>query len=266
MKSEFVTDPGNAATPTLALVHGWGLHSGCWDGITAGLRRDHAVAALDLPGHGDRSGLPRPYTLEAVAAELASQVRSPAIWVGWSLGAMVVMALARHFPHQVAALVLVGATPRFVAGPDWPHGLPAAEFEGFAASLLQDYDATLQRFLSLQVTRDDQGRATLRELRAQMQRRPAPRLDALTGGLDILQGADLRASAAGITVPTLLIHGSRDRLVPEAASAFLAQAIKGAQREIIAGAGHAPMLSHPHRFESVLRGFVAGVSSGELSP
>jgi len=265
LKRESDAGHSGSSAPVLALVHGWGLHSGCWDGVAARLGHDRNIAAPDLPGHGDRVELPQPYDLDAVAADLAARVTAPAIWIGWSLGAMAVMTLAQKFPQQVQALVLVGATPRFVADPGWPHGLPAAEFDGFSAALAKDYEATLHRFLSLQVTRDDQGRATLRELRTQMRRRQAPRLAALAGGLDILQRADLRALAARITVPTLLIHGSRDRLVPATASEYLARNIAGSRREVIAGAGHAPMLSHPDRFDSVLREFLDAVTAAGMS-
>jgi len=239
------------------LVHGWGLHGGIWGELPAQLARCCRVTTPDLPGHG-RSGLGRgPLTLAAMTDRVAELVDAPAIWLGWSLGGFVALDAALRHPARVAALVLVGATAKFVQAPDWPAAMPSGVFAGFADSLAQDYRGTLQRFLSLQAGTDEAGRMLIKRLRRELFAHGEPGPEALTAGLSILAHSDLRMRLPEIQVPTLVVHGTHDRLVPPAAGEFLARSIRGARLVSMAGLGHAPFLSQPQAFLETLRGFPA---------
>lgn len=243
--------------PDLVLVHGWGLHGGVWAEVAAALAGRHRVHCVDLPGFG-RSPLPEgPYTLEALARSVAAAVPEGAPWVGWSLGGMVALAAALG-GAPIPRLVLVGASPRFVTAPDWPHAVAPAVLDAFAADLEDAFEATLLRFLALQTRGAEDGRGTLRRLRAVLEAggRPAPA--ALHGGLAILREADLRARLGAVAPPTLLVQGERDTLVPPAAAGTTARLLPDARVVAIAGAGHAPFLSHPERFVETVEGFVDG--------
>lgn len=233
----------------LVLVHGWALHGGIWSGVIDALSAHHEVWALDLPGHGASATLPT-YTLDALCVVLAEQTPVRADWLGWSLGALVTLAFAQRHPARVSKLALVAATPKFMQSPDWPHGMTSMLLQQFAASLARDHAATVQRFLSLQVNPGE--RDTLRALRAAMAARPAPVAAALAGGLELLRTGDLRAQLGAIVAPTLVLHGARDRLVPPAAGAYLADALPHAHLHVVDGAAHAPFISHRDEFLSVL--------------
>jgi len=110
--------------------------------------------------------------------------------------------------------------------------------------LTQDTAATLERFLGLQVRGSDDARATLRRLRAELSQRPVPDPEALRAGLDLLRDDDLRGPLPDISVPTLWLFGERDTLVPAALAERLALLMPQARVRMIAGAGHAPFLSH----------------------
>ena len=225
-------------------LHGWGLHGGLWSDLVR--RLPGRVLAPDLPGHG---GAPLPvggFRLDALVQWAGSLVEGPALWVAWSLGALVALSLAAARPRKVAGLVLVGATPCFVARPCWPAGLAPAVLEGFARDLEADYRGTVRRFLSLQVGRDSAGRELLRRLRREAARRPAPRAEVLRGGLTLLREVDLRPALAAVRAPAAVVHGTRDRLVPVAAGRYLAVRLQAAWRPV-PRAGHAPLLSHPDR-------------------
>jgi pimeloyl-[acyl-carrier protein] methyl ester esterase len=238
--------------PELVLLHGWGLHGGIWGNLPASLARDYQVTTPDLPGHG-RSGLGRgPLTLEAMTDNIAKIVAMPAIWLGWSLGGFVALDAALRHSTCVAGLVLVGATPKFVQSPDWSAGMPRDVLAGFVDSLRHDYRSTLNRFLSLQAGTDEAGRALIKGLRRVLFAHGEPKTEALTAGLSILENCDLRTRLAEIRVPTLVIHGTQDRLVPPAAGEFLAEHIRGARFVSMAGMGHAPFLSQPEAFLEVL--------------
>ncbi|HQU17065.1 MAG: pimeloyl-[acyl-carrier protein] methyl ester esterase [Chromatiales bacterium 21-64-14] len=246
------------AGPDVVLIHGWGLDGSIWDTTAAWLAPRFRLWVVDLPGHGlSPLADARAFQLDAVADAVRAAVPPGAVWVGWSLGALVAMAAAVTGPHAVARLALVAGTPRFTCAPDWPYGIRADVLDTFAADLERDYEGTLNRFLSLQTRGSAAARATLRTLR----RRPvrhAPALDALRGGLALLRDTDLRARLHALSVETLVLAGGRDTLVPAAASQALARALPRARIEMFPEAGHVPFLSHPAAFHAALEGLLHG--------
>jgi len=230
--------------PDVVMLHGWGLHSGVWAETATALAPEFRVTRLDLPGHGHSPAAAGELTLDGLARAAAELVPAGAHLVGWSLGGMVALRLALLYPGRVAKLVLVASTPRFVTGPGWPHGIEPEVLAGFARGLEHDYRGTLQRFLALQVQNSVGGRDAMRRLRAALGAAPAPTPDALGAGLRVLADTDLRARLADLACPVQLILGERDTLVPRTVAEAVADALPGVRADIIAGAGHAPFLSH----------------------
>ena len=70
----------------------------------------------------------------------------------------------------------------------------------------------------------------------------------MRAGLALLAATDLRGAIAGIEVPTLVIGGDRDTLVPSDSLRWLAASLPHATLALIPGAAHAPFLSHPEGF------------------
>lgn len=230
----------------LVLLHGWGLGPSVWSGLREALSTSRTVLAPSLPGHSGDSRA-RASDLDAWSDALAADLAPGTLLCGWSLGGMLAATLAAAGHPSIRRLVLIATTPRFVAGPDWRHGLAGEVVEEFAGELERDYRGLVRRFLSLQARGDEQAAALLRTLRAQVFARGEPDRAALHAGLDILRQADLRESAGRIGIPTLVIAGERDRLTLPGAASWLAGHIPGARLVMIPGAGHAPFLSHPRR-------------------
>jgi len=136
--------------PTLLCIHGWGLNGSVWQDLAGALAGRARVLAPDLPGHGARAGEGRFGGLEAVADELAAGLDARVCVVGWSLGGLLALSLARRHPDKVSSLVLLAATPRFVRAPDWPHAMDPGVLADFARDLAGDFSSTLARFLALQ--------------------------------------------------------------------------------------------------------------------
>lgn len=244
--------------PPLVLLHGFAMHGGLFAPIVDALARTHRVHVVDLPGHGHSPPL-FPFTLDTLAATLAEYMKSldgPATILGWSLGGMVAMRLARTRPALVAALVLACTTPCFVARAGWPHAMEATTLARFGDELAAAYQLTLKRFLTLQVQGSERGRATLGELRDALFARGAPSRETLAAALALLREADLREEAGAIAVPALVVTGQRDALTPAAAGAWLASTMPDARHMDIAGAGHAPFLSHGDEFVAALEVFL----------
>jgi len=241
--------------PELVMLHGWGLHGGLFGPVIEPLAQHFRLHLVDLPGHG-RSPMPEgDYSIDRVASQLASAVPAGANWLGWSLGGRIALQAAAS-GATINKLILVGANPCFTQKPDWPHAMPEKELEQFAASLRDNYKATLQRFLALQSRGSERAREELRNLREELFAHGEPDPQALAGGLEILRAADLRPALSSIEQPTLVLHGERDTLAPLAAAEFTAGQLPHGKLEVIEGAGHAPFISHPEAFTSAIRSFL----------
>ena len=247
------------AGPDLVLLHGWGMNAGVWQPILDRLAARCRVTALELPGHGASGFDAGRRRLRDWADACLDAAPERAVWLGWSLGAQVALEAALAAPERVRALAAVTGTPRFVQAPDWPHAMPAATIRQFADTLAADHAATLDRFLGLQVRGGDEARETLRALRAAVRARPAPQVQALRAGLQLLLDSDQRARLPALVPPSLWVFGERDTLVPVEAAHALEALVPRAEILILHGAAHAPFLSSPARFVELLGGFVDGL-------
>ncbi|HEX5539691.1 MAG TPA: pimeloyl-ACP methyl ester esterase BioH [Methylophilaceae bacterium] len=247
--------------PNLVLIHGWGMHGGVWQPLVKKLSAYFCLHVIDLPGMGYSKPL-EPGHLHAVAEKVAEMLPADADICGWSLGGLVAMRLAMTHPDLVRRLVLVGVTPCFTNRAassqqlGWSDGMDANVFQQFAKQVGQDYQATLIKFLTLQCMGADNARATIKQLREQFASRPVPTMESLQKALRILLDNDLRDEIENLRKPVLLLHGDRDNLAPVQAAQWLAQHLPFGRLRVIAGAAHAPFLSHPEQFTEALVQFL----------
>ncbi len=237
--------------PDLVLLHGWGMNNAVWAGFADMLAKRWRVHMLELPGHGCSPSLRAGSRDEgggthghAWAAACLAVTPPGAVWVGWSLGALIGILAAEAAPERVTALFGIAGTPRFVCGDDWPHALRAEVLAGFAKQLETDSRLTLQQFLALQVRGGNDTRPVLRRLRQHFAERPDPAPCALGIGLDILRDADARAAFGALRCALHWSLGERDTLVPVAVGEDLHRLNPACKLSIVPGAAHAPFLSH----------------------
>ena len=247
--------------PDLFLVHGWGLSGAIWSDLRTTLEVDYRVTTVDLPGHGRSPG--GSFDLDSASIALRDAAPPQAHWIAWSLGGQLALHVAQSAPECIASLTLVAGSPRFVHAPDWPHAVPAAVLAQFLEELQRDYHATLNRFLALQVRGSAEAGGTLRALRRQLFAHGEPDPVALAAGLAILRDTDLRPGLTDMSLPLQFIMGERDTLIPPAAARACAARVPAAQLDLIAGAGHAPFLSHPREFLAALRPFLPATQTRE---
>ena len=245
------------AGPDLALIHGWGMHGGVWDGVRDALAQRFRLHIVDLPGYGASPAF-EPYDLECLARAVAAALPEKVQVCGWSLGGQVALEMALLFPHHIERLILTASTPCFTAREDWPWAVQRKVLLEFSAALETDYEGTLKRFLALQARGGDEVKTVLKQLRDILFTRGRPDVQTLRAGLKILLESDLRDCAATIKTPTLLLHGGRDMLIPVGAAHWLAGHMPAARLAVLPGAAHAPFLSHPAEFTQTLTGFLHG--------
>jgi pimeloyl-[acyl-carrier protein] methyl ester esterase len=226
----------------LVLVHGWAMHSGIWRDFARQLAKNYKVTCVDLPGHG-RSEKTDSFTLEQISENLANAVEERSYWLGWSLGATVVIDLAIRFPERVKGLILLAGNPCFTKTAQWP-GLSSEVLDIFAENLKEECQATLLRFLSLQVNGLPDAKAELESLKMAMFECDPPDKKTLQAGLELLKQTDLRPVLSRLNSPVSIILGARDTLVPVAVGRQLQVLLPESRLTIIDEAGHVPFLSH----------------------
>jgi pimeloyl-[acyl-carrier protein] methyl ester esterase len=232
------------------------MHSGIWEGVTAGLLENFRVTVVDLPGHGFSRFVKVQDNLEELCISVAAAVPAPAAWIGWSLGGLIAQQIAITTPEKVTRLVLTNSTPCFVQQSGWQHAISLVNFQDFTEALYRDYHALLNRFITLEVCGSANAIAQLHYLRELLFQRGEPAFSALDNGLKILGGTDLRSEWPRISCPIMLLMGRCDRLVPASVGEVLLGKLSNIRLKVFEQAGHVPFLSHLPDFISALRAFL----------
>ena len=233
--------------PDLVLLHGWGLHSGAWTEVLPLLRESFRVHAIDLPGHG-RSARIEPTTLDACAEAVVSMLPPRTMLCGWSLGGLVAQRIAAWSPERLRALALVSTTPCFLQRDDWAHAMKPATLDAFAKGLATNTAATLRDFVRLNALHGAHGREAIRAFTERLTQYGTPSPVALQATLGWLAETDVRDEIADVSLPTVVIHGTRDALAPVEAGRWLAAELPNAALVEITDAAHLPFFTHARQF------------------
>jgi pimeloyl-[acyl-carrier protein] methyl ester esterase len=261
----------NGSGPDLVLLHGWGLNVRVWDGLVEEMSERFRMITVDLPGHGQSewsSGRGTPAEQAWLLHSTLASVSNRYSLLGWSLGAQIALDLAAAMPGQIDRLVLVAATPRFAAAPDWPYGMQPNVIAKLATQLREDYRQTVSDFLELQVRGSIEGRSVVEQLRSALFVHGRAKPEALEAGLNTLATSDLRPTLSHVRTPTLVIAGQNDRITAPAASRALAEALPDARYVEMRRAAHTPFLSHRKEFAALVERFLSGgvVDEGAAQP
>ena len=237
--------------PDLVLLHGWGLHSGAWTEAIDVLAPRYRVHAVDLPGHGRSRGIV-PAAFEDAAELVAAEIPAAAILCGWSLGGSFAQHIAARGDTRLAGLALVSTTPSFVRRPGWTQAMNPDTLAAFAHGLNHARDKTLRDFVHLNALHGVGGREAIRVFTQRLSEHGTPTIEALETSLGWLRDTDLRARAAAISAPTVVVHGARDALAPIGAGRWLANNIPGAVLRELDDAAHLPFFSHRDTFVAAI--------------
>jgi len=240
----------------IVMLHGWAMHSGLWRNFAQQLAKTHQVHCLDLCGHG-RSENIEPYSLELILELLVAELpQQPCTLIGWSLGGNIALAMAKKYPQRIKAVILIASNPHFLKTADW-QGVESQVLDVFKANLLENPQVTLWRFMSLQVQAMAQLKFELNKLREVMRECPVPSVNTLEKALALLITTDSRYALQTLKMPSQLILGEVDSLIPIGAGEQCVQLQPNLELNIIQGAGHAPFLSHESQLLSIMHDFMA---------
>jgi non-heme chloroperoxidase len=244
--------------------HGWPLSADAWEDQMFYLAsRGYRVIAHDRRGHGRSSQPWDGNDMDTYADDLAKLVDAldlkDAIHVGHSTGGgEVARYIGRHGTKRVAKAVLIGAVPPLMLKTAAnPGGLPMEVFDGIRANVLADR-SQFWKELSMPFYGYNRSGAKISEgvresfwLQSMMAGFPASYFC-----IKAFSETDLTEDLKKIDVPTLILHGDDDQIVPIADSALLSsKLIKNAQLKIYKGAPHGLCTTHKNQVNEDLLEF-----------
>jgi len=250
----------------VVLIHGWPLSGRSWEAqIPALVEAGHRVITYDRRGFGASSQPWAGYDYDTFTADLKTLLDHldlrEATLVGFSMGGgEVVRYIATFGTDRVAKAVLASAVPPYLyKADDNPDGaLDDATIEQFEAGVTGDRLAFLDGFTTTFFSAGDElkvsepQRLYARDIAAFAS--PKGTLDCITA----FARTDFRGDVARVTVPTLVIHGDSDAVVPFEASGKRAhEAIAGSELVVIKGGPHAINATHVAEFNEALLAFLA---------
>jgi non-heme chloroperoxidase len=250
----------------VVLVHGWPLPGASWEKqASALLVAGHRVVSYDRRGFGASSRPGGGYDADTLAGDLHALVTHldlhGATLVGHGMGAGEVLRyLAIHGAARVRRIALLApVAPFLLRTADNPTGVDGAGFEAIQQALADDRAGFLARFLrdmfSVDVA-DNRKRISDAALRHALDLAVAASATATLACVATWL-TDHRRDLAAVTIPTLIIHGDDDRVLPAAAtSTQLARRIGGARLVVLRGAPHGLLWTHADDVNAELIAFL----------
>jgi len=251
---------------SIVFSHGWPLSADAFEDQMIFLaNRGYRCIAHDRRGHG-RSGQPWDANdMDTYADDLAELVTAldlrEAIHVGHSTGGgEVARYIGRHGTARVAKAVLIGATPPLMLKTDAnPAGLPMAAFDEIRANVLADRAQFFKDLSAPFYGANRPGAKVSQGLRDSFWRQGMlAGHNAVFDCVKAFSETDHTEDLKKFDVPTLILHGDDDQIVPIVASALLSSKIvKGATLKIYAGAPHGMCSTLKDRVNAELLAFIA---------
>ncbi|MET0528061.1 MAG: alpha/beta hydrolase [Microvirga sp.] len=264
----FYKDWGPKTGQPIVFHHGWPLSSDDWDTqMLYFIDKGYRVVAHDRRGHGRSAQVSDGHDMDHYAADVAAVVEHldlrRAVHIGHSTGGgEATHYVARHGQAQdrVAKLVLIGAVPPLVVKTTAnPGGLPLEVFDGLRAQLAANRSQFYLDFASGPFYGYNRPGAASSQGVIQNWWRQA-----MTGGakahydgIKAFSETDLTEDLKAITVPTLVMHGSDDQIVPIADSALLSvKLLKNGTLKVYDGFPHGMCTTHAEVVNPDLLAFI----------
>lgn len=245
--------------PTVLLIQGLGYATWAWASYVPTLAERFRVIAFDNRGAGRSNKPNETYSIELLADDAHAVVEQlgtqPAHVAGISMGGYIALTLARLHPDAVASLALISTT----CGGSSAEPVPDSTLAAWAAASALDPPSFARATMPISFAPGwtEEHPEAFEELLAARLAYPTPgyawrrQLDAceelLARGID----------PSSVTHPTLVVHGTADRVIPYGNAELLAEGIPGAELLRLDGAGHLALLERPGVIGTALLRFFA---------
>ncbi|MET0130015.1 MAG: alpha/beta hydrolase [Stenotrophomonas chelatiphaga] len=248
----------------VVFAHGWPLSSDAWDPQMLFMGQNgYRVIAHDRRSHGRSTQTWTGNDMDTYADDLAAVIEAldlrDAILVGHSTGGgEIAHYVGRHGTGRVAKMVLVGAVPpQMVVSPTNPGGLPMKVFDGIRAGVAADRSQFYKDLTTPFFGANREGSKVTQGMRDSFW------LQGMLGGhkgqydcIREFSEVDYTADLKKIDVPTLVVHGDDDQIVPIDASGRLsAKIVANATLKVYPGAPHGLTTTHADQFNQDLLAF-----------
>ena len=262
--TELYYEDRGQGTPVV-LIHGWPLSLRMWEAqVNALVDAGYRAIAYDRRGFG-MSGKPDGgYDYDTFASDLNDLMTTldlkGATLAGFSMGGgEVARYVGRYGTARVAKAMLIAAVPPFLLKTkDNPDGLPAEQFDGMVAGVKKDRVAFLQDFFPLFFNwKPGKGKpaddAVAHAKAVAWMASPKGTQDCITA----FGKTDFREDLKKLTVPTLVIHGDEDQIVPiDVSGKRSAKMLANAKLEVVKGAPHGFNATHGEKLTELMLEFV----------
>jgi len=253
----------------VVLIHGWPLSGRSWEKqVPALLDAGHRVITYDRRGFGDSSKPTFGYDYDTFADDLHSLMTElnlrEATLVGFSMGGgEVARYIGTYGSERVSKAVFMAAIPPFLLKtPDNPAGVDGGVFDGIKKAIAADRPAFLTKFFADFYNVDVLGGKQISDEVVRLSwnvgagASPKGTLDCVSAWL-----TDFRKDLQRFTVPTLVVHGDADRILPLAATGTPTQtAINGSRLVVVKGGPHGLNWTHAEEVNRELLAFVEQAS------
>jgi len=246
---------GEPLSPPLVFLHGIGGAARGWRNQLEFFGDRFRAMAWDMPGYG-RSAPLQDVNIPALAGALKDFLQTTGatrpVLVGHSIGGMIVQQLLTDEPGVAGAVVLAQTSPAFgKAEGDWQKQFIEARLGPLDRGATM---ASLAPSLVKELVGDDpdpQGIELALDCMASVPE------DSYRAAMMALMGFDLRSALKQISVPTLLLSGSKDNNAPAPMMAKMATYVAGSTYVELEGVGHLANLERPDEFNAALAAFLS---------
>jgi 3-oxoadipate enol-lactonase len=233
----------------LMLVHGFPFDHSIWDAVAGHIQSEVRVILPDLRGFGNSPSSSSAFSMMNMAGDLVMLLDhlkiEKVVLVGHSMGGYIGLAFAKAFPDRLSGLGLV-ASKASADTPEQKAGRYALAVEVDRKGVVAVVDANLQLY-------SPQTQVLKKTRKIMLQCSPQAVSAALKG---MAEREDMTSVITGLDLPTLVITGEVDTIIPLEQSQALAGILKKGRLVIVPGGGHMLMLEGPELVATELKKFV----------
>lgn len=240
--------------PSVALLPGWATCSEIWQSTKRWLvQRGLDVTILEYGGYGLRKNENAATSFEQLVEDASEKLQDCSIWIGWSLGSLVALSAAASDQKTIEGVIAVCGCSTFCINDQRTLAL-----KQLTQSVGADHRKAVKRFLK-SMPSPEHRRKIFQQLPSEAN---VATKETLLSGLEILSRADLSDDLHKIGVPTKIISGDDDQIIPASAGLDLHRQIPHSTFTALP-CGHVPFMESPELFMEQLFEFIETITQSQ---